>query len=150
MKLDRRTVLAGTAATLTAAPALAAKPSRYPAWYSNAIVIDGLGGIGDPYGSDTELRLTDRAWAEYGLTGLTAVRDTLLPVGNSADSWEQFQKNLTDYKNGLLANPERLRLVEKAADIMSCKREGKLGIILGTQDTAMVGPALDRLAEMKK
>lgn len=149
MNLDRRTVLAGAAAALAAAPALAAK-SRYPAWYSNAIVIDGLGGIGDPYGSDKELRLSDRAWAESRLTGLTAVRDTLLPVGNSADSWEQFQKNLTDYHNSLLANPDRLKLVEKASDIVACKNAGKLGIILGTQDTAMVGPALDRLAEMKQ
>ena len=150
MNLDRRTVLAGTAATLAASSAFAAKPARYPAWYSNAIVIDGLGGIGDPYGPEKELRLTDRAWAEYGLTGLTAVRDTLLPVGNYADSWDQFQKNLADYKNTFLANPERLKLVEKASDIIACKRDGKLGIILGTQDTAMVGPALDRLTQMKK
>ena len=50
----------------------------------------------------------------------------------------------------MLANPDRLRLIEKAADIRTCKQDGKLGIILGTQDTAMVGPKLDRLAEMKK
>jgi membrane dipeptidase len=149
MNVDRRTVLAGAAA-LAASPALGAKPARYPAWYSSAIVIDGLGGIIDPYGPDKELRLTDRAWAESQLTGMTAVRDTLLPVGNYADSWEQFQKNLDDYQNSLLANPDRLTLVTKASDILACKRDGKLGIILGTQDTAMVGPALDRLADMKK
>ena len=150
MNVDRRTVLAGAAATLAAAPALAKAQSRYPAWYSNAVVIDGLGGINDPYGPDQELRLTDRAWAESRMTGLTAVRDTLLPVGNHVDSWAQFQKNLADNHHNLLANPDRLKLVEKAADIPACKREGRLGIILGTQDTAMVGPALDRLAEMKK
>lgn len=150
MNVDRRTVLAGAAATLAAAPALAKAKSRYPAWYSNAVVIDGLGGINDPYGPDQELRLTARAWAESRMTGLTAVRDTLLPVGNHADGWEQFQKNLADYHNNLLANPDRLKLVEKAADILACKRDGKLGIVLGTQDTAMVGPALDRLADMKK
>ena len=50
----------------------------------------------------------------------------------------------------MLANPERLKLVERASDILTCKHEGKLGIILGTQDTAMIGPSLDRLAEMKK
>ena len=81
---------------------------------------------------------------------MTAVRDTLLPVGNHADAWEQFSKKLDEYQQLLLANPDRLKLVEKAADILACKRDGKLGIILGTQDTAMVGPALDRLAEMKK
>jgi membrane dipeptidase len=84
------------------------------------------------------------------MTGLTAVRDTLLPVGNYVDSWEQFQKNLADYHNSLLANPDRLRLIEKASDILACKSDGKLGIILGTQDTAMVGPRLDRLAQLKK
>ncbi len=150
MNLDRRTMVAGTAALLASGPALARSAAKAASWYRDAIVIDGLGGITDPYGPDKELRLTDRAWAESRLTGITAVRDTLLPVGNYADSWEQFQKNLADYRNQLLANPERLLLVEKAADILTAKRDGKLGIILGTQDSAMVGPALDRLAEMKK
>jgi len=148
MNIDRRAMLAGTAAAFAAGPALAKTDGA--SWYRNAIVIDGLGGINDPYGAPDDLRLTDRAWAESRTTGLTAVRDTLLPVGNYADSWEQFQKNLADYHNTLRANPDRLRPVEKAADILGCKRDGKLGIILGTQDTAMVGPALDRLAEMKK
>lgn len=136
--------------TIAAAPALAQRSARAAGWYRNTILIDGLGGINDPYGADKELRLTDRAWAESRMTGLTAVRDTLLPVGNFSDGWTQFQKNLADYQNDLLANPDRLKLVEKASDIEACKRDGKLGIILGTQDTAMVGPALDRLAEMKK
>ncbi len=150
MHIDRRSMLAGAAATFAAAPALAKTGSASAAWYRNTIVIDGLGGISDPYGPDDELRLTDRAWVESRTTGITAVRDTLLPVGNYADSWEQFQKNLSDYHNDLRANPDRLRLVEKASDILACKRDGKLGIILGTQDTAMVGPKLDRLADMKK
>jgi membrane dipeptidase len=151
MEVDRRTVMIGgaAAAIVAAAPAIARKP-RAPEWYRNAIVIDGLGGLSDPYGGEDDLRLTDRAWAETRQTGITAVRDTLLPVGNHPDSWEQFQKNLDWYRNRLLANPDRLLLVEKAADIPAAKASGKLGIILGTQDTAMVGPALDRLAEMKK
>jgi len=149
MGVDRRTVLSGAAATILAGPAIA-NSAAMPVWYRNAIVIDGLGGVNDPYATGDELRLTGRAWAESRLTGLTAVRDTLLPVGNSADAWQQFQKNLVDYHNDLLGNPDRLMLVEKAADILACKRDGKLGLILGTQDTAMVGPSLDRLGEMKK
>lgn len=148
MRVGRRTVLAGLASMAVAAPGPGRRPA--PSSYRSAIVIDGLGGISDPYGADDELRLTDRAWAEIRETGITAVRDTLLPVGNHADAWGQFSNNLTKYRNQLLANPDRLKLVERASDIMDCKRERKLGIILGTQDTAMVGPALDRLAEMKK
>lgn len=150
MKFDRRTVVVGgIAAVAVAGPALARKAS-IPSWYANAIVIDGLGGINDPYGEDNELRLSDRGWSESRMTGITAVRDTLLPVGNTADSWEKFSKNLDDYHNQLAANPDRLVLVQKAADILAAKRAGKLGIILGTQDSAMVGPTLDRLADMKK
>jgi membrane dipeptidase len=149
MEVDRRTMIAGAASAALAWPALA-KSARTPAWYRNAIVVDGLGGISDPYAPNEQLRLSDRAFAEYRTTGISAVRDTLLPVGNHTDSWEQFQKGLDDYRDLLRANPDRLKLVETAADILAARREDKLGIILGTQDTAMVGPALDRLTEMKK
>ncbi len=151
MNVDRRTMLAGgaAAALVAAAPAFARK-QRMPDWYGRAIVIDGLGGVTDPYAPDEDLRLSDRAWAEMRRTGITAVRETVLPVGNHADSWEQFGKKLAYYHDILHANPDRLVLVEKAGDIEAAKRAGKVGLILGTQDTAMVGPALDRLAEMKK
>lgn len=135
---------------LVTAPSLAQHAARRAGWYRNAIVIDGLGGLGDPYAPEEDLRLSERAWAEIKMTGLTAVRDTLLPVGNQADSWEKLKNNLNNYRNVLFANPDRLKLVEKAADIAACKRDGMLGLILGTQDTAMVGPSLDRLLEMKK
>ena len=149
MQLDRRGFIGGVVAATLAGPALA-RAAGTPAWYRNAIVVDGLSSIGDPYVKGDALRLSDRAWAETRMSGITALRDTLLPVGNHADGWEEFQKNLADYRNELLANPDRLKLIEKASDIAACKREGRLGIILGTQDTAMVGPALERLAEMRK
>ena len=150
MDIDRRSMIAGSLAALAAAPVLAEEAAQRAGWYRDALVIDGLGGLGDASGPNGELRLSDSSWAEMRQTGLTAVRDTLLPVGNHADSWEQFSKSLDKYQSLLLANPDRLQLVEKAADIAACKRGRKLGIILGTQDTAMVGPALDRIAEMKK
>ena len=149
METDRRTLLGGLAATALAGPALAKRASA-PSWYANAIVIDGLGGINDPYSPEDNLRLSDRAWAEMRRTGITAFRDTIVPVGNQVDAWEQFQQTLNDYHDYFRANPDRLRLVEKAADISASKRDGKLGVILGTQDTAMVGAALDRIAEIKK
>jgi membrane dipeptidase len=151
MEMDRRTAMVSGAAVaaLATAPAIA-KTAKTPDWYRNAIVIDGLGGIRDPYGAEDDLRISDRAWAEMRQTGLAAYRDTIVPVGNQVDSWEQFQKNLADYHNLLRANPDRLMLVGKAADIPAARAAGKLAVILGTQDTAMVGPAFDRIAEMKK
>ena len=152
MNIDRRGLLAGVAA-LAAAPstiARAAYQGTSSGWYRDAIVIDGLGGLSDPYGTPDQLRLTDQAWAETRMTGITAVRDTLLPVGNHADGWAEFGRNLAHYHDQLRANADRLRLIERASDISACKRDGRLGIILGTQDTAMVGPALERLAQMKQ
>jgi membrane dipeptidase len=149
MELDRRSMIRGSAAVIAATPALARRPTAEPRWYKNALVIDGLGGLSDPYSPDDQLRLSDRAWAEARMTGITVVRDTLLPVGNFSDGWDRLKKTISDYHNLLRANPDRLRLIEKASEIADCKRDGKLGIILGTQDTAMVGPALDRLGEMR-
>ena len=148
MQVDRRTVIATGAAALMAGPALA---QRRPAtgWYDRAIVIDALGGIGDPYSPEEQLRLSDRAWKEMVETGVTVVRDTVMPVGNVADPWSDYQKDIALKQNIVNANPERLLIARTAADLLKAKREKKVAMVLGTQDTAMVGPQLDRLAQMK-
>jgi membrane dipeptidase len=150
MQVDRRTLLAGALATLAAGPALAQRRPAGPAWYDRAIIIDALGGTGDPYAPDGQLRWSDRAWAETVGTGVTVVRDTVFPVGNSADPWSEYQKDIAFRQTVFGANPDRLLLVRSAADILKAKREKKFGVVIGTQDTSMVGPVLDRLAQMKK
>lgn len=149
MLLDRRTMIAGTAVTLAAGPALAKKAAA-TSWYDRAIIIDALGGLGDPYSPDDQLRYSDRAWAEMVATGVTVVRDTVFPVGNVADPWGEYQKSVTSFRNVLNANPDRLLLVRSAADILKAKREKKFGWLWGTQDSCMIGPELDRVAQMKK
>ena len=149
MLIDRRTMMVGTAALMASAPALARKASAQ-SWYDRAIIIDGLGGLSDPYAPQEQLRLSDRAWNEIVETGVTVVRDTVFPIGNIADAWGEYRKAVTGGQNFLNANPDRLVLVRSAADILKAKREKKLAWVLGTQDSSMVGPELDRLAEMKK
>ena len=149
MRIDRRTMLASGAAVLAAAPALAKPKATTQNWLDQAIVIDALGGTGDPY-ADNLSRWSDRAWAETVATGVTVVRDTVMPVGNVADPWGDYQKSIEDRREMFAANPDRLLLVRSAADILKAKREKKFGVILGTQDTAMVGGDLGRLAQMKK
>ena len=152
MDLSRRAVLAGVAAITAAGPAFAQRAARTASgdWYGRAIVIDALGGLDDPYGPEGHLRLSDRAWAEMIATGVTMLRDTVFPVGNAADPWGEYQKDVANKANAIAANPDRLVLVRSAADILAAKRERKFGILLGTQDTSMVGPELDRLAQLKK
>ncbi|MFL6741933.1 MAG: dipeptidase [Sphingomicrobium sp.] len=150
MHVDRRTMMAGTAAALAAGPALAKTPPAGPSWYERAIVIDALGGIGDPYSPDEQLRLSDRAWSEMMATGVTLLRDTVFPVGNGTDPWGDYVKDIALKQNILNANPDRLQLVRSAADILKAKREKRFAWLYGTQDSCMVGPELDRLAQLKK
>src|SRR5215213_949183 len=149
MDIDRRTMIAGTAAAFAAGPVLAKRPGG-PSWYDRAIIIDALGGVGDPYGPQEQLRLSDRAWTEMMATGVTLLRDTVFPVGNSLDSWGDYQKDVAGKTNVMNANPDRLQLVRTAADILKAKREKKFAVLFGTQDSSMVGPELDRLAQLKK
>lgn len=146
----RRLMMAGTISA-AAAPALARPSATARAnWFDNAIVIDGLGGLVDPYTEHPITRLSDRAFAEMQQTGVTVLRDTVMPVGNVADPWSQYRKAIGHALENFAANPDRLVLVRSAADILKAKREKKFGVVIGTQDTCMVGPELDRLAEMKK
>src|SRR5690349_21182651 len=65
MLIDRRTLMLGGAAVMAAGPAMAQrKRAAPPDWYDQAIVIDALGGIGDPYGEDDVTRMSDRGWQE--------------------------------------------------------------------------------------
>ena len=150
MHVDRRTMLAGTAAMMAVAPAIAKGKAAGSTWYDRAIVIDALGGIADPYAPDDQLRLSDRTWTEMVGTGVTLLRDTVMPVGNVSDPWGDFQKDLQVKKDILNANPDRLILVRTAADILQAKREKKFGWIWGTQDSAMFSPDLNRIAQAKK
>ncbi len=84
MRVNRRTLILGAGAVAIAGQARS--QGRASGWYDRAIVIDALGGIGDPYAPDEVLRMSDRAWAETLATGVTMVRDTVFPVGNVVDS----------------------------------------------------------------
>jgi len=150
MQVDRRTMMAGTAALLAAAPALAKRPAAPAGWFDRAIVIDALGGIGDPYSPEEQLRLGDRAWSEMVGTGVTLVRDTVFPVGNVTDPWGDYQKDIVAKQNILNANPDRFVQVRSAADILKAKREKKVAWMWGTQDSCMVSPDMDRLGQLKK
>jgi membrane dipeptidase len=152
MHINRRQWLAGmgagAAAALVGPTPVFARPAK--GFLKDAIVIDGLGGIGDPYGEDGVTRLSAKGWEELRASGVTATRITAMPVGNQVDAWEQYE-DFMDYFEGFVgANPDRFLVVRQAVDIRTAKETGRMGIIYGTQDTAMVGPALDRLATMKE
>jgi len=149
MQIDRRSMLAITGSAMIAAPSLA-KGKASSNWYDRAIIIDALGNVGDPYSADDITRFTERGWKETAATGVTVVRSTVFPVGNLADPWGEYRKAIDEHQAYLAANPDYLLLVRSAADILKAKRERKLGVVLGTQDSCMIGPELDRLTQLKK
>ena len=120
MQVDRRThCLAGGRCCRRSAPAWRDGATVASAsWYDRAIVIDALGGIGDPYAPDGVAPHGDRGWAETLATGVTVVRDTVFPVGNVADPWGDYQKVIVNKQELLGANPDRLLLIRSAADIL--------------------------------
>lgn len=150
--MDRRTMLYGAAATaaLASAPLFAKQAAGPPGWYRRAIVIDALGGIGDPDAPEGINRYTDKGWADTPATGVTVIRDTVMPVGNVADPWGEYQASIAEKRAIFGANPDRLIHAHSAAHILKAKREGKVAFVIGTQDTCMVGPNLDGVAELKK
>jgi membrane dipeptidase len=157
--IDRRTFVTTGTASLIAGTAFAhagsQRVSRSDAWYGRSIIVDGLGGIIDPdgiidpYSPSGQTRLSDRVWSELKRTGVTAVNETLLPVGNGPDAWSDLLKYMDWFDSVVNANPDRLRIIRGVAEIEAAKRTGRIGLIYRTQDTAMIGTALDRLAELK-
>ena len=41
-------------------------------------------------------RYTDKGWADTLATGVTVVRDTVMPVGNVGDPWGDYQASMTE------------------------------------------------------
>jgi len=148
----RRSLLlqgAALAAAGAAGSARAAQPAFSDADYRRAIVIDGLGGVDDPYSAPGATVMDPRAVADLRASGLTMSHFTVNTVGNAPDVWEKTIANIAQTDQLIADNPDVLIKVGSTADIRRAKREGKSAILYGTQDTSLVGADLDRLALLK-
>jgi membrane dipeptidase len=117
--------------------------------YRRAIVIDGLGGVDDPYSPPEATVMDPRAVADLKSSGLTMSHITVNNVGNGAGVWEATITNIARMDQAITDNPQALVKVSTTADIRHAKLEGKSAILYGTQDTSLVGADLDRLAILR-
>ncbi|MPS68338.1 MAG: peptidase M19 [Novosphingobium sp.] len=149
--IDRRALIARGAMTMAAATfapgtamaAAASAKGRIDDW----IVINALGGLADPNsesGADVE-QFTPRVLAEAAASGLTAVNVTLGYVSGPAEPFEFSVREIAQTDAAIRANSARLAKILTAADIRKAKADGKVGVIYGFQNGAMMGSDASRV-----
>jgi membrane dipeptidase len=137
MMYDRRAFLA-MAGAAAASPLLAQLGGGDP--LAGKIVVNALGGLGDPNirgeGIDP---FSPRVLAEARASGLTAVNCTLGYVAGPGDPFEKSVRGVAEFDALVRKHPDDLLRVLAAADIRRAKAEGKIGLIYGFQNGAMMG-----------
>lgn len=139
--------LLGTVAALAVLPgarALAAVSPAAAEVYRRAIVIDALGGPGSQWDEPGQ-PFGARSLADVRASGLTAVNLTVSDVGNGPDTFENTVGAIAFFDREIALHPDIFLQVRSAADLKAAKVSGRLGLIYGFQDTALLGGKLDRL-----
>jgi membrane dipeptidase len=145
--IDRRSFLAAGSA---AAAIPAAKPRR------GQLVVNALGGLEDPNDwsesdrsravGETERKLVSaRILRDARASGLDAINVTLGYVTGDEDPFEQTVREIGVWDWRLKLQSADLTRVLVAADISRARREGRIGIIYGVQNCAMVGDKAERI-----
>lgn len=145
--LSRRSFVAGgTAAAIVCGlreTAFAAEANPY----RDAIVIDGLGGLGN---STAEGPITKEFVQDARDSGITCVHLTMRPVGTTApdDAFAQSVINIGQMESEIDAHPGVLARVRTTVDILAAKKGGRLGLLYGFQDAVAFETDLSRLDEL--
>jgi membrane dipeptidase len=147
MNITRRSCLL-LAAAAACRPALgaAAKADRgKPPAIDDWIVINTLGGLGDPNEpasanpGDEAPVITARMIADAHRSGVTAVNQTIGYVFGKGDPFTQTVRAINEWNKVIASHPDDLLKVLNTADIHRAKTQKKLGIIYGFQNAAMLG-----------
>lgn len=143
-RLSRRSFVAGC--SLAAAAISLRIPAHAAAAdvYRRAIVIDGLGGLGN---SALEGPMTPQHAQDVRDSGLTCVHMTITPVGTTPPdtAFAQTVVRLGYAESEIDAHPDVLTRIRTEADIRTAKQSGKTGLIYGLQDGVAFETDLERL-----
>lgn len=160
LEQDRRAFLA-LGAGMLAAPALSAPARALAATLAaadpiaNMIVINALGGFDDPNDRSGDaakgkegpspLILKPRVLADARASGQTAVNITIGYVSGKKEPFQQSVADVASWDRLIRENPRDLIKILTAADIRRAKAEGRMGLILGFQNAAMMGDDASRV-----
>jgi membrane dipeptidase len=156
--LHRRTFLSFAAAALAAPPrgyaaSAAHAPEAYPAGGAlprGALIVNALGGLEDPNRDDSDsdsqpIKIEERVLRDAHASGLTAVNVTLGYVSGPKDPFEFSVRDVAEMDARVRANARDLIKVFTVADIVRAKSEGRIGILYGFQNAAMMGSDASRV-----
>jgi membrane dipeptidase len=146
--MDRRSFLGMAAA---GAASLALTGSAPPP--GDILIVNALGGFDDPNPPleaqpaqpDLSRTIPPRILADARSSGMNAVNQTIGYVAGGDDPFEQTISEIGAWQARLRNHSDRLRHVLRADDILAAKREGRIGVILGFQNAAMVGSDSSRI-----
>jgi membrane dipeptidase len=115
--------------------------------YAAAMVIDALGGPGgyDP-NEPEDAPLSAKNLADVRASGVTAVNVCVNEVGNGPDRFEKTIALIAGVEHELNAHPDVFLKVVSARDLTLAKSTGRMGLILGAEDSSMLDGDLKRLA----
>lgn len=123
-------------------------PAALPAQSRNMLIVNALGGFGDPNGDGDPL--SDRVLADARASGMNAVNLTLGYVAGDMDPYAFTTGEIQLWDARLRGHRTALSKVLTAADILTARREGKIGVIYGFQNSVMMGTDLSRVADFAK
>lgn len=136
----------GAAAGVVAAHA-GARDSADP--LRDAVVVNALGGFGDPNAPEDieqapKAEIPERVLGDTLASGLTAMNITLGAYREGDEAFEPTVREVAEWDRVLRGHADRTLKVWTADDILRAKRERKLGVIYGFQDTVALVDRADR------
>lgn len=143
---DRRAFLGlGAAALAFPAPTFAQRPVP-----RDMLIVNALGGFGNPNDlgneGETATRVPPRVLADARASGMNAVNVTLGYVAGAMDPYAFTIREIARWDSKLLNQRGDLARILTAADILRARRERKIGVIYGFQNSVMMGTNLERVA----
>ena len=119
----------------------------------DTLIVNALGGFSNPNRSrepgaaDPARRrmFSDRIIADARASGMDAVNVTIGYVSGDMEPFEYTIGEIGIWDARLRSRPDDLLKVLSAADLLRAKREKKIGVIYGFQNSAMIGTELSRV-----
>ncbi len=145
MDIDRRGFVGLAAMTAAAGASMAGSGQAEPD--NDWIIVNALGGLGDPnHPSDSLVPdLSPRVVAEAHASGLTMVNVTLGYVAGPGDPFEKTVRDIVATDRLIREHAADLTKILTAADIGRAKKAGKVGLVYGFQNGAMMGQDASRV-----